>query len=78
MNSANQGMKMERVVGSNPGADDEQIYIHLNNGLAGKQTLLKVEIDKLPDSDSGWRIENISRFTDFDQDWPQYLNQFRT
>jgi stress response protein SCP2 len=64
--------------------------VHVTDSQANKP-LLKVEIDKLPDSDryafvfcriyrkdSGWRIENISHFTDFDQDWPQYLNQFRT
>ena len=56
----------------------------------GNKALLKVEIDKLPDNDKyafvfcriyrdgdSWKTKNISHFTDFDQDWPQYLPQFR-
>ncbi len=64
--------------------------IHVTDSKADK-ALLKVQIDKLPDNDkyafvfcrlhrdesNKWRMTNISHFTDFDQDWPEYLKQFR-
>jgi tellurium resistance protein TerD len=63
--------------------------VHVTDSYSNKP-LLKVEIDKLPDSDKyafvfcricrdgeDWAVQNISQFTEFEQDWPQVLKQYR-